>query len=265
MKSLYEYLSTQKISKEHLPNKMPIEEYIVHVLREYFGETEEDSIEKLVEYLVDLMHRYDMEKFRVFGNCEDSLKFSKKYKNCVIAQPFESLYADREYLYEDVDSSLSEYEKDYDEVEDYIVSFSDDFVRISYDDKAFVFESLNQEKEININPKISTYHSRHETYVELSSRKIVSELNDIPEIDVFWNNYNDIVQTYIDLANEKFGIEFSIFGNGGRHVCVKPTFKLFHEYDEILDGVNIMQDDLKKDAQDEIDYINDELANANKD
>ncbi len=153
----------------------------------------------------------------------------------------------------------------------YDIYYSDYFIYVyGENDHGILFENLNE--DIEISPKINAYFEGHKPYVELSNRALINELNvkndDAYEqiSDHFWNNYNEMVEDYVGIAEEKFqndlGLiesEIHIFGRQGKHVCIKPSFMLFHEYDEVLKIIDDLQDKLLKDAQDELDYLIEEF------
>lgn len=222
-----------------------------------------------------------MEKYRVFGNSESVDNILKKYA-CNVAQLFETMMEDKYAFHNFTEEVLEDVIDNYTNMSEirtnemgYDIYYSDYFIYVyGENDSGILFENLDE--DITISPKIDSYSEDRKMYVELSSRALISELNtkndDAYEqvSDHFWNNYNEMVADYVKLAEEKFkndlGLvesEIEIFGRQGKHVCIKPSFMLFHRYDEVMKTINDLQDKLLKDAQDELDWLIEEYESNN--
>ena len=259
-----EYLSA-KIDKTKLPQNITISDYLFLVLPVIFGIDKNDT-EKIIKKVLEIIKDYKMSgKFRVFSNSIDKDKLIQD-NECDVAVPFTSMmispmenYCDD--VFQDILNNsanrLSIELEEFDINIDYI-----DFCICIYDDSEenyIILETLDEDIQ-TINPRFKLYHDRRNTYIEISDRPLIAELNNMPEDetkqDRFWIVYKDFVEDYVNRANSIIATYFIITGGQGKHVCVNITMFNIHKYNEIEETVKDLQNKLLKDAQDEIDYLN---------
>ena len=258
--SLNEYLSTKNVRKP-LSNEECIEQYINDLAKEVFNEDAKGARKVTEEMMKFMSKNKKFDTYRVYSNFKEGDDFIMKNKTSVVAKPFEALIEEDTIAYdviEDITTTFSDYKFETDEREYYIYYANMGYYLMENASENGIMFELIDDYIKNVNFTINKYHYRSTTYIELSHRPIIAELDNVPyENDNFWANYNEFVEDYKNLAIEKTGLEFYVLGGQGKHVCVKPSFQLFHCYDSILDTVNDLQEKLKKDAQDEVDYQND--------
>ena len=121
----------------------------------------------------------------------------------------------------------------------------------------FLFERIDNDTEVN--PKIDRYWIRHNSYIELSSRKILLDLDELKDesnqeyLDDF---INTISTSYVKDFEDETDVELTIGGRGGRHVCVEETFNSIHKYDYLKKTVEEFQDSLVAEINNEISILN---------
>ena len=82
----------------------------------------------------------------------------------------------------------------------------------------------------------------YNNYLELSSRRVIHEINS--NIDP--NEYNNIVSDSVELFESENNIELYLLGRSGRHVCIENNTKNLMRYIELRDKINIIIDDIVK-------------------
>ena len=264
-----EYLSA-KIDKTKLPQNITISDYLFLILPVIFGIDKNDT-EKIVKNVLEIIKDYKMSgKFRVFSSSIDKDKLIQD-NECDVAVPFTSMmispmenYCDD--VFQDIlnnsanrlNIELEEFDINIDYIDFYICIYDD------CEENYIVLETLDEDIQ-TINPRFKLYYDNRNTYIEISNRPLIAELNNMPEDetkqDRFWIVYRDFVEDYVDKANSTVATDFIITGNQGKHVCVNITMFNIHKYNEIEETVKDLQNKLLKDAQDEIDYLNSDEAN----
>lgn len=255
--SITEFFSTSNTNKI-VSNEEALEQYIIDFAKEAFSEDIKGASIIAEETMKHLNKKYDT--YRVYANFKAGNEFILKNDKSIVAQPFSNLIEEDSVLdkvIEDIkENSEYHFETENDE---YVVYFSNMAFMLSdyYGDNGIVFEVIDEYVK-TVNFEIYKYHSENKNYIEISNRRILNELDNVPyENDVFWENYNMFVDDYKNIAVEKTGVDFYILGSNGKHLCVEPSFQVIHTYDTIVEVINDLQEKFKKDVQDEIDYQND--------
>ena len=264
MKNLNEFLST-KINNKFLEIN-EIGGYIKQVAMKVFHENEEGS-EIIKDKMMSFIEKHNLDgDFRVYGNNKESNDFILKNKTSKCAQPFFNAIKDEFLLYDIFDSvtngDLFDAD-DFDTGNSLYEIYSSKFGIMLMDqdtDNGIMFELIDK-NITDINPFLYKYYSsdHKKSLLEISSRRLLDELKDVPySSDWFWQNYTEILKDYKQLAEDKTDLEFFLCGRNGKHVCIEISFKAIHFLEKIKEIVNDLQEKLKKDLQDEVDYQNSE-------
>lgn len=269
METLHKYLSSKIKNSKYLP-KEDIFESLPVLISDIFKENDK-GIEKIMEIIDKKIQKDKYKHVRIFGSSDEIISVLRNdldFNKIDIFFNFENSLKgnERKWLVEDFFSNLGDDYIDYDELstenEDYRIFYGKTYFGIYADsnESQLMIESFEDGKDPN--PKFSIYYNKGNTYIELSSRKIILEIDKVPDNDNFWNNYDEFCRDKIKEFNVKFpDIEIEVFGRGGRHVCALPTMQLLHNYDEVIKEIERLQDNLLADAKDEADYWNDEANN----
>ena len=263
MKQISEFLTNKIKSDKYLLSDISLEAYVEKLFGEVYKENDESEIKVLVENFMEIANKNKFGHVRVFGDCRDVNKAISELGKFEVAEYYEDIVKNDlhgdciEDASENSDDAKSVTANDY-----YEMCWSDYYIYIENQSTkdGIMFEKYDVEQK----GKISTYWSNRTKYVELSRRPLQSEIKNIPyDDDRFWANYNEFCSDYINLLEEKTGVESKICGNGGKHLCAKATMNLIHNYDHVLDVVKDLQDKLKDDLQDEANYWNEQNEEEN--
>ena len=252
------------------------DELIIHTIEEFFQEPIGKSAKEEIKKHCDAK---EFEHIRIYG---DEAKIDRTLKNGTVKAQSSNEWLDTEELKglssivfnnlmaashsgdiiaDAVEDEEYDYFLTYDspKYEEYHLCLSPDFIYFENDDGAgLMFEKIESEDEANIDFK--TYWSRHTEYLELSSRKILWEV-EVPEgaEDAFDSIYNELVDQYVEDFESEGDTEVHIGGNGGRHVCVTLNFKNLHNYAKLKKLCEEFQDQLVSDLKAEAQVIKDEM------
>lgn len=263
MKLITEYLSSKIGNKTAVKKDASVSDLFNALIDYFFRGEDKNTKEDLKLACMNAFenHKNDNEEFRIFGDSKltnENLRNLQEFYNVHL---FDSLIDNDDYLYEDICNGIVEGKTTMD-----YESFGDSDIAVWHNDYAvcletgdFVIVVERLEKNAEINPQIDSYHNRGKSYIELSSRQIICEIDNVPDDDRFWSNYNMFCEDRIKEFNTKFpDIELELLGRNGKHVCALATLELVHKYDEVVKEIKRLQDNLLIDAKDEAEYWNDE-------
>ena len=259
MISLYEFLST-KIDKNKLRKQISIEDLIDYIVNLLMSSENYEIKEDVALVCKNTLAKND--KFhdtRVFGG--DDLTNAKLCEKIKFSNVFtldggktdESIYKDIIWRItngnEDKVSDVQEFDGEKDTYTVYIIQ--DYAVCIATENHNVVIELVNDINDYTkAFPELNSYYDK----IELSNRKTLLEVDNIPDSDSFWVMYNELCNEYIKVFNKKYpGIELEILGNQGKHVCTYVSIELLHNYYDIVNEIDELQTEFVKELQDEID------------
>lgn len=272
MEHIHKYLSN-KITNKKFSNDLT--EIVKELINVYFFDSD-DAKKEIYENMImnSAFKNQDFKDFRIFGwkdghYCDKDVekvltpfqsydvievytKLMEEYDGDLVEDIVDNIENSGDYPYDDVDSSADTYR-----------IYSDEFfVAVDSEQGGFLIEGIDESTK-HPNQSFSVYNYDHNRYIELSRRPIIAEVDGITDeiSDRFWYNYEEICDQYIDNLENEFNeqIEVKMLGSGGKHVCIAPSIYAIHYYDKIMERVKFYQDCLVQDAQEEVDYLIDEI------
>lgn len=238
MKPILEYL----LSKSNAKNNKSSGELVL-MFKDIFSNESDKFIKEMVDIIDNHMDKKNFGSYRIISNSEKI--------NDIIADDTKLLMTNLaetngiiEELFDDIIgnmpvnkiTTIQGYDYDYD------IYLEDTFIYVSDNEFNILIDTVADGEDFD--PKINTYYVDHNEAIELSSRSIGYEIDNKGDTELFWDEFNEMCDRYIQDFEDETDIELVIGGRNGKHVCARGSYKLIHNLNKYIKLVNDYQNNL---------------------